>query len=180
MEIEIKNLAEINPETQEQGLLFNKLKPEERAVYAVVCPQHYTCTAEQIANNKDIPERIKALVEKVKDRFYKFEIWESTSEIKDPVILGRIRTTDMDGKLQDPWYDLLYFLGRWGEELESFSVLKEKALASLHDSVKLALLKIKAQVDFYLTDVPFLMKDAMKYGNTGLPQLNRGCLTSFN
>lgn len=181
MEIEIKNVAEINPETQEQGLAFNKLKAEEKAVYELLCPQQNTRTAEQIAGDKDIPDRIKELVEKTKDRFYKYEIWEAvSSENKDPIIIGREQTKDKDGKLQESWYDQQFFLGRWGEELENFLVLKEKAITQLYEPVKIELLKIQAQVNFYLADVPLFMKDAIKKGRTGLPSFNNGCLSSFN
>jgi len=180
MEIEILNVAEINPDTQEQGLMFNKLKQEEKAVYEILCPQQHTYTPEHLLEHKDIPDRIKELVEKTKDRFYKYEVWEATSsENKDPVIIGREQTKDKDGKLQESWYDLQYFLGRWGEELENFSVLKEKALTSLYEPVKIELLKIKAQVDFYLADVPLFMKDAIKNGRTGLPNFSNGCLSPF-
>ena len=180
MEIEIKNIAEVNAETQEQGLAFGKLKAEEKAVYGLLCPQQNTCTAEQIALDKDIPDRIKELVEKTKDRFYKYEIWEATSsENKDPIIIGREQTKDTDGKLRESWYDLQYFLGRWGEELDGFATLKEKAITQLYEPVKIELLKIKAQVDFYLADVPLFMKDAIKNGQTELPRFSNGCLSSF-
>ena len=181
MQIEILNIAEVNAETKEQGMMFSKLKQEEKAVYTILCPQQHTYTAEQIAMHKDIPDRIKELVEMTKDRFYKYEVWEAeSSENKDPIIIGREQTIDDAGKKRDSWYDLQYFLGRWGEELENFSALKEKALTSLYEPVKIELLKIKAQVDFYLADVPLFMKDAIKKGRTELPHFNNGCLSSFN
>lgn len=180
MEIEVLNMAEVNPETKEQKLAFNKLKAEEKAVYELICPQQRSYTAEKVLALVDIPDRIKEVVEMTKERFHEFEIWEAESaEEKDPILLGRQQTKNDKGELQSRWYDEIFFLGRWGEELENFQVLKKRAIEGLIEPVKIELMKIKAKVDFYLADVPLFMKDAIKKGRTDLPNFGEGCLSRF-
>ena len=180
MEVEILNIAEVNLETKEQKLQFRKFKQDEKAVYEILCPEKSKYTAQQIIDAPDIPDRVKEIVEMTKERFYKYEIWEAESSTeKNPIILGRESTKNDKGETNSEWYDNHFFLGRWGDELENFNVLKERAIKTLIDPVKIELMKIKAKVDFYLNDVPLFMKDAIKKGRTDLPNFSEGCLTRF-
>lgn len=180
MKVEIFNVAEITPESTEQKLQFNKFKRDEHGIYQILCPSHKSFKAEQILGMKHIPERIIEVVERSRDMFYEFEIWEAESASeKDPILLGREKTLDKDGKERDRWYDEIYLLARWGQELENFDVLKKRAIESLSEPVKIELMKIKAKVDFYLSDVPLFMRDAIKNGSTSIPSFNEGCLSRF-
>lgn len=173
MQVEVMNMAEINAETKEQGFEFRKMKKDEVAIYSLICPQQETYAPEKIATMIDVPVRIKELVEMTKDKFYSFEIWEAESAaIKDPIILGRQKTFDNEGKERSSYYDEKYFLGRWGEELENIATLKDKAKKILIKKYKLTLLKYKAQVDAMLSDVELFVDGAIDKGSIEAPSLN--------
>lgn len=172
MQIEILNMAEINPTTKEQGLEFRKMKKDEVAVYTLLCPQKETYSPEAIAKMIDVPVRIKELVEMTKDKFYSFEIWEAESAaIKDPIILGRQKTFNKEGVEQNSYYDEKFFLGRWGEELENMHALRQKAKHILTKTYKLTLLKYKAAVEAMLSDVDLFVDQALDKGSVEPPSL---------
>jgi len=175
MKVEIMNVAEVNAETQEQLLQFAKFNKEQAGVYGVLCPTKSTLTAEQIAADVDIPERVKEIVEMTKDRFYKFEVWESDLyEVKDPILIGREKSKEKDQ--QYDWYDKHFLLARWGEELDSFSNLKKKAIEVLTKKTKIALIRSKASIDSYLTDVQLFVENGISKGDISIPSFNPGCL----
>ena len=174
MKVEILNIAEFQENQVEQPLEFAKFTKEESAVYSIICPQHNTYTKEEILKQRDIPERIKEIVELTGERFYKFEVWEAEShEIKDPIILGR----EKDPKnLEYSWHDKHYLLGRWGQELESFKTLKEKAYAILRKRIEKDLRLAKMKIDGYLGNVDLFIESAFEKGNIESPSFNSGCL----
>ena len=176
MKVEVMNIAEINAETQEQGLAFKKLTKEEGAVYSVLCPsKRERIEAKDILANPDIPERVKEIVEMTKDRFRKYDIWDAESyTVKDPILIGRQAQTNDNSKYE--WMDEQFLLARWGEELEAFPVLYEKAKTMIKKQSKVALLRAKAEIDSRLMDMDAFIEDAFSRGEHALPSIDLGIL----
>lgn len=175
MLVEIMNVAEINADTKEQGLAFKKLTREEGAVYSVLCPSKNRVTADKILANPNIPERIKEIVEMTKERFRNFEIWDAESyKVKDPILIGRQAQSGDNGKYD--FYDEQFLVARWGEELEAFPILFEKAKTLIKKQSKVALLRAKAEIDSRLMDMDAFIEDAFLRGEHSLPQIDLGVL----
>jgi hypothetical protein len=174
MQVEILNVSEITPDTKEQLVAFNKLTKEESGVYGVLCPQKTTKTPQEILESEDIPSRIKEIVEMTKGRFYKYEIWEADSyDVKDPIILGREKSKEHP---EHAWYDSIYFVGRWGKELETFANLKKMAVDKLVKECKIEVLKMKALIHSRLEDIELFVEAGITAGKTGVPSCSMGVL----
>ena len=175
MKVEIMNVAEVNAETMEQGLSFKRITKEEGAVYGLLCPRVSRRTAESILKDLDIPERVKELVEMTKDRFRNYDVWEAESyQVKDPIIIGRQAQQGSNG--QYDFYDEQYLLARWGEELEPFNLLYQKAKDLVKKRSKLALIRAKAEIDSRLLDLDAFIEDAFSRGENEIPKFDLGAL----
>jgi hypothetical protein len=102
----------------------------------------------------------------VEKRFKNYEVWHADAyEIKDPILLGR---------QSDPanptytWYDKFYFIARWGEELQPFSKLKEKAIEFMKEKSLVNAMKLKAMLNVYLENPDLFCKQAIAKGISDL------------
>lgn len=101
---------------------YRKMTKEERFVYGVLCPDkadigRYSRSA--------IPLRVLQVAEHARAYFKELKVWDKQDgSIKDPVLVGY---SDSHGAH--------FLLARWGEELDTFSVLRDKALSIQRDAV---------------------------------------------
>jgi hypothetical protein len=104
---------------------YRKLTAEESFVYRELCPEQCK-VAEYDAG--PIPLRVLQVAAHAADHFKELQVWAATSvAIKDPVLVG-VKTERVAGR---SWDDTVTFiLARWGDVLEPFDKLLEKASAS--------------------------------------------------
>lgn len=93
----------------EEVITFPELSEVERRVYDILCP--YKESVEKYTGY--IPTRVLRVVKQYKGHFSRLDIW--TDKQQDPLLVGMVGTTT-------------FLLARWGDVLEEFSVLKEKAI----------------------------------------------------
>lgn len=118
---------------------FREMTADELLVYRALCP---TASSLKEFSTEPIPLRILEVAEHAKTSglFVDLSVWTRESQVvKDPLLVGiRIPNSQRE-------YDKrFYLLARWGEELESFSVLREKAIAFMRERTRQNLTKIRA------------------------------------
>ena len=94
---------------QEEVISFPELSEVEKRVYTILCP--YMESVEKYTGY--IPTRVLRLVKNYKGHFSKLEIW--TDKQQDPLLIGITGSTT-------------FLLARWGDVLEEFSILKDRAI----------------------------------------------------
>jgi hypothetical protein len=126
------------PEGEETRVPFRAMTDEEDVVYSLLCPQQESMLT---YSNSPIPYRVLEIGKLAQDTGYfeKIEVWDRKSAvIHDPVLIGYRK----DGSYS--WTK--FILARWGQELEAFSVLKEKATAIVKERKIAKLTKILTEV----------------------------------
>lgn len=166
MKVEIFNTAEITGNNLEQKIAFDLFTKEQSGVYGVLCPEKDTIEPDKILEYP-LPERCKEILQSLsigEPLFYKYEVWHADRyEIKDPILLGRV---------QDPknptytWNDKFFLIARWGEELESFNKLKERAIERLKNDSLVEAIKLKANLNAFMENAELFCKKAIEHGNT--------------
>ena len=165
MQVEIYNVSEINGTTQEQKLDFALFTREQAGVYGAICPNKDSIEPEKIIDYP-LPDRVLEIVKlvQVDNRFYKYEVWKSDAyEIKDPILLGRVRD---EKNPTYTWNDKFYLIARWGEELEQFDKLKTKAINFMKEHSLTKCIKLKAMLSAYLENPDLFCKVAIENGNS--------------
>lgn len=100
---------------------FRPMRHDEQVVYSLLLPQK---TDAQKYDGERIPTRVLelALTAKRCGLFKELVVWHQSAVTPDPVLVG------MKQHPQWTWTTTPYMIARWGEVLESFSVLTERAL----------------------------------------------------
>lgn len=101
---------------------YRHMTEEERFVYQTVCPQIYEIRK---YNATPIPLRVLQIAAHVTSLGIcgRLQVWDNVEDkVKDPVLVGVIGDYDWDIKAR-------FILARWGEVLETFSVLLNRAAA---------------------------------------------------
>ena len=167
MKVEIYNVAEVTSNTTEQKLDFSLFTKEQAGVYGVICPHRDVIDQEKILEYP-LPDRVKDLVKliQVNPIYHKYEVWHSDAyEIKDPILVGRV----CDPKNPTySWNDKYYLISRWGEELQPFNELKNKAIAFIKEHSIAEALKLKAMVNAFLENPDLFCKVAIEKGNSNI------------
>ncbi len=78
-------------------------------------------------------------------------------------MIGRERDTKQP---EYDWYDKQYLLARWGEELESFQVLKQKAINKLKENTTVRFLKMKGEINTFLENPALWSKICVEKGQS--------------
>lgn len=113
---------------------YRKITQEEFFVYRTLCPQR---TKLHEYSDGPIPLRvmqIAAHATQLKIGPY-LHVWHrAILAVKDPVLVA----TDSEyiSEWSDRFSDKIWILARWGEELETFHTLIERAAASVHERLK--------------------------------------------
>lgn len=99
---------------------YRKITKEERFVYKCLCPTSY---AVETYNRSSIPLRVLQVIAHARDFLPVMEVWDKEDgSVDDPVLVGREKK-----------YGDIYLLARWGNELDTFSDLREKAIKSVRE-----------------------------------------------
>lgn len=105
---------------------YREMTQEEIFVYSVLCPEKVNASK---YSRSPIPLRVLQVLSHAKSigMFNTFEIWDKASqEIKDPVLVA----FDKDSYA---WNRKAFILARWGEELETPSVLLKRAITIVRE-----------------------------------------------
>lgn len=96
---------------------FRKMSEEEKRVYNTLLNSH--CAVKNFTSEM-IPLRVLSLIALAEKEqyFHGISVWYSEMD-KDPIVLG---------KQTDTYTSPLFLIARWGEELESFVILKQRAI----------------------------------------------------
>jgi hypothetical protein len=105
---------------------YRKMFAEEESVYSRLMPQK---TKPANYASGAIPLRVLQVLAHAQglDFFTHFEIWHPEDVRKDPILVGCKGSE---------WRPDRYILARWGEALESFDILRAKALEIAKDEVR--------------------------------------------
>jgi len=115
-------------------------------------------------DDESIPLRVLQIASHATRFFQHIEIWHKPSaDVKDPLLVG------VDWKDNDTWQKKYYTLARWGEALEAFPVLAQKAAQQILNSMKsemkdkMSLMKSEAAVleNMSLDDVLVKQKNSI-------------------
>lgn len=99
---------------------YRKIRKDETFVYRTICPVEVSLAQYEAS---PIPLRVLQIAAHAKSlNLYKgFWVWSQAGAEKDPVLVASDKEKDWDkGEI--------YILARWGEELETFAVLLERAV----------------------------------------------------
>lgn len=165
MQVETYELAEVAEQTREQSeecaalaeslglegqrayfaagsdapaIPYRKVTAEEAFAYGILCP-----STTLLADYKDgpIPLRVLQVAAHAKGMFRHLQVWHPASaREKDPVLVG--------SDYEHGWCRAVsktFILARWGEELESFPVLLERAVAAAEKKLRAAWQAIASQ-----------------------------------
>jgi len=112
---------------------YPEMTQEQRVVYTALCPEQ--TPANRYARTA-IPLRVLQVAAHAHslNLFTEIYVWDKQdSAIKDPVLVAKVR-------------DKFFILARWGEELESWPVLVQRAIDALRKQTMAKLLQIKETV----------------------------------
>lgn len=98
---------------------YRRMTAEEDRVYATLYPEHVDVSAYDVA---PIPLRVLQVVAHARPLFDRLEVWGPKTEDPDPVLIGTITKGHRTEK---------YLLARWGDALEPFADLYDRAEAHL-------------------------------------------------
>lgn len=130
----------ISPQAVER-FSWRALRKQEALVLAELCPAR---TAIEAYSADTIPLRVLRLVKEIREDFVKLEVWHPESAEKDPFLVG-YRSKE--------WTAQAFLIARWGEELDAWAKLEEKALARWKERRKALLVKIAGEVKAALESV---------------------------
>ncbi len=137
---------------------YRKMTKQERVVYKAICPE---VTPVNKFSDSIIPVRVLQVIAHVKEfDFITIEVWhQPNADIKDPILVGR---------KGDTWRtDVEYYLlARWGEELQPFEVLFERAVKVLTAKVRAQALSAKREIEGMLTGTEEMVRGRLMEGNT--------------
>lgn len=152
-------------DTQEQKLEFGRLTAEEAGVYSVICPDKKTINANKILEYP-MPDRCLEIVKMTlqDNLFIRYDIWESEmAEVYDPILIGR----KVEPSRPYSWADTLFLIARWGKELLPFNELKTIAHSKLKDTLILSAIKVKAQINTFLSNPDIFVKEKISKDRIG-------------
>lgn len=142
---------------------YRKITKEEHAVFKTLFTNR--CEAKSYKDGP-IPLRVLQLMSHAKELHHPdlayFEVWYPEAGHDDPVLVGR------KTYYQDP----VYLLARWGNALDPFEALQEKAVKKSVAQAKVKLMQIQSKVGSALADVDSHVRAAILKGELFDPQLH--------
>lgn len=138
---------------------YRAMTKKEIRVYSTLYPDKV-----QIEDYREsmIPLRVLQVAAHAKNLqiYKKVEVWCETGKPVDPVLVGIIKTGD--------YSEDTHILARWGDALESFEVLYEKAKKEIVQDYQMKMLETKRKADEILAS---LEHTAIKFLNGEWPHL---------
>lgn len=140
----------LNETVKEPGTRFpyREMTRIEAGVYRALCPR-VSKLAEY--SSSPIPLRVLQVAAHAQGMFDELHVWSAESAaVKDPVLVGTRKSKEQwSGRTQ-------YILARWGEVLEDFEALAQKAVAKLRNEKRQAAQSIERAAAAYLAGIDFM------------------------
>lgn len=137
---------------------YRRVTNQELFVYKQLFPR---CSKIEEFKSGAIPLRVLQVASHAKESFIgtcQLYVWHTDDVRKDPILV--LQSVDPERT----WEKVDYLLARWGDALEEFAVLAERARKVWADKSRAELLTIKAKVDAMVGNVDAL---AEKYFHAG-------------
>lgn len=116
---------------------YRKMTKDEAFVYGVLCSQK---TPLNKYSDEPIPLRVLQVAAHAKTQFGALEVWHpENADIKDPVLVG---VNGSPYSTQER-----FILARWGEVLDSFEVLKKRAIETWRSKVEASIVEARAKLE---------------------------------
>jgi len=146
-----------------QVVPYRKMTSDEEFVYKQLCPEF--CDFEEYSESI-MPVRVLQIAAHCYETKFFDEglvVWHRTNaDIKDPVLVGQRKKGYKTEQ---------FILARWGEELEEFSILKDKAISVWREATKSLLRKAEQQIKSSLAMIdtanPLAIKNLYEPSFTG-------------
>jgi len=118
---------------------YRQIRGDERFVYHQLCPRE---TDLKSFSECPVPLRVLQVIAHAESLglFKLFRVWSAEGAVKDPVVLAYEEEETYKSS------NVPYILARWGEELDEWAILVEKAVAKWREKAIAALVKIQSQV----------------------------------
>ena len=127
-----------SPKNSDVRCPYREMSIEELCVYTALFPEkieikHY--------DRGFIPVRVLQVAAHADNigTYGQIQIWCERTMPRDPLLVGRIGTSDWNAKY--------HILARWGDALESFEVLKERAKKIMAEEIKNKLSEARAEFE---------------------------------
>jgi len=126
--LELDGQANLHKDSK-KPIPFPRMKTGEMRVYRVHCPQTEDVTK---YSGDTIPLRVLSLIALAREQKYfgYMEVWHALDK-PDPILVGYTGGSRWAAASEGP-----FLIARWGDELETFSILKEQAKTLLLESWK--------------------------------------------
>lgn len=153
----------LNP-NKDSIIPYPQCTSEQRVIIATLCP--IAVSYEKYQRSK-IPLRVLQVISQVREANYFAEIliYDKQSElIKDPFLVGF--------RIEGAYNYFPHLLARWGDELDSWQVLKKKATEIIVERKKLYKKKILSELDLGMSNASritlrsFELPDINQYGTS--------------
>lgn len=147
---------------------YREITTEEAFVYGVLCPKK-----SPLKNYKasPIPLRVLQIAAHANSLglFKELEVWDKASvELKDPVLVAHT------GNPRYTWENKTFILARWGEVLETFSVLMTRALEAKRTQVIQRLESVTSKAKMLLDNIDSLeTQELITNGPEWMPDFNK-------
>jgi hypothetical protein len=136
---------------------YREMTAEEFFVYSTICPERIALEKYKAS---PIPLRVLQIASHVKSLGIckRLEVWDKVSHaVQDPVLVGIVPDASYD------WMDRQrLILARWGEVLETFSVLFKRAAVSRRESLIQQAMSISKQAEA-ATDAELMQHTAVSW-----------------
>jgi len=126
---------------------YRKMTAQERIVYEALLTRK---TKLKTYADSPVPVRVLQVAlhaEQVLDGCELYVWHPANADDKDPLLVANVKNP---AQTLETWY---YILARWGDELDEWSVLLDRAKKVIAAEARASLLKIKGEVDAALTNV---------------------------
>lgn len=137
---------------RDERMPYREITKDEEFAYRVICPS----TSKLAEYSKSpIPLRVLQVASHAHTlgMFERLDVWHAAEFVeKDPVLVGVRRKP---GSTYE-WEKVTYILARWGEELETFSVLLKRAIAAKREQYRQQVVETRAKLDMALAQVESL------------------------
>lgn len=159
-----KELTVKRENSRDSRMPYRQITAEELFVYGVLCPEKVPL---KDYKSTPIPLRVLQIAAHASSlgTFKKLEVWDRVSvTVKDPVLVAYMTNPKWT------WQEDVFILARWGETLETFSVLLKRALTVKREQVIERLECVTSKAKMLLDNIESLTTaELIKNGPTWTP-----------
>lgn len=137
---------------------YRKMTAQEKVVYETLLPRK---TELESYADSPIPIRVLQVAQHAKEAIQDctLYVWHpANADDRDPLLVAIKKNPDIT---YETWF---YILARWGEELDEWTVLLERAKKVIAAEAKASLMKIKTEIDVALPNIEVIVESKLLKG----------------